>query len=592
LAEILKERGFKTSAFVSSFTVDSRFGIDQGFDFYDDKFTEGEVLKNFRSERKADKVFASFSDWLDENFNQKFFCWVHFFDPHVPYDPPSPFKEEFLERPYDGEIAYMDHYIGKMLEKLKEKNIDDNTLIVLVGDHGEAFGEKGEIDHGFFIYDVTLKVPLIFYSQNSLPSGLVINSRVRLIDIMPSILEMLEIPADKGIQGVSLLPYVEDRMKDDLPSYIETYYPKENHGWSELIGLINGKWKYIYAPKPELYNLESDPQEERNVISREEKVASAMEQELKETIQKLSPKIEAGKKKLTREEKERLRSLGYLGSVLSEASSTKPLPDPKDKIGEYRLLFQGNEYETQGDFQKAIKYYEELLHLNPNAPGNYTRLALVYQKMKKTKEAVQLLEQGRERIPDSLIILAGLSFSYFRERRVKEALETCQVILKKDPNFFDILVLSGTIIWEKQKWAEALKYFGKAIEIEPENKILQLRYAFCLVAEGRSKDALRVYLRLKQEYPRDYWVYRDIAIAYHSMGNLDMARENLKRATEINTAPETYFETAFILEKIGDLNAAIKYLKLYLETTPEVNTPRKNQAIKTLTQWQKRLKTH
>ncbi|UCC39292.1 MAG: sulfatase-like hydrolase/transferase, partial [Candidatus Aminicenantes bacterium] len=472
LAEILKERGFKTSAFVSSFTVDSRFGTDQGFDFYDDKFTEAEVLKNFRSERKADKVYASFSDWLDENFNQKFFCWVHFFDPHVPYDPPSPFKEEFLERPYDGEIAYMDHYIGKMLEKLKEKNIDDNTLIVLVGDHGEAFGEKGEIDHGFFIYDVTLKVPLIFYSQNSLPPGLVINARVRLIDIMPSILEMLEIPANKEIQGVSLLPYIKDRRKDDLPSYIETYYPRENHGWSELIGLINGKWKYIHAPKPELYNLESDPQEEKNVISHETKVASAIRQELKETIQKLSSKIEAGKKKLTREERERLRSLGYLGSMLSEASSTKPLPDPKDKIGEYRLLLQGNEHETQRDFQKAIKYYEELLHLNPNAPGNYTRLALVYQKVKKTKEAIQLLEQGRERIPNSLIILAGLSFSYFRERRVKEALETCQLILKKDPAFFDILVLSGTIKWEKQKWAEALKYFKKAIEIEPENKIL------------------------------------------------------------------------------------------------------------------------
>jgi len=191
LAEILKERGFKTAAFVSSFTVDSRFGIDQGFDFYDDKFMEEEILKNFTSERKAEKVFASFSNWLDENYRQKFFCWIHFFDPHVPYDPPPPFKEEFSGRPYDGEIAYMDHYIGKMLEKIKEKNIADNTLIILAGDHGEAFGEKNEVDHGFFIYDVTLRVPLIFYSQNYLPKGLAVNARVRLIDIMPSILEML-----------------------------------------------------------------------------------------------------------------------------------------------------------------------------------------------------------------------------------------------------------------------------------------------------------------------------------------------------------------------------------------------------------------
>jgi len=592
LAEILKERGFKTAAFVSSFTVDSRFGIDQGFDFYDDKFIEGEVLKNFRSERKADKVFASFSHWLDEYFSQKFFCWIHFFDPHVPYDPPPPFREEFSERPYDGEIAYMDHYIGKMLDKLKEKNVFDNTLIILIGDHGEAFGEKGEIDHGFFIYDVTLRVPVIFYSQNYLPKGLAINARVRLIDIMPSILEMLTIPVGKEVQGVSLLPYIEGRRRDDLPSYIETYSPRENHGCSELIGLINGEWKYIQAPKPELYNLKSDPQEEKNVIRQEEKITSSMRRELKEKIRKFSSKKDAGKRKLTTEERERLRSLGYIGNVPSEAASTKPLSDPKDKIGEYRLFFQGNEYETQGNFQKATKYYEELLDLNPNTPGNYVRLALIYQKMRKTKDAVQLLEQGRERIPDSLIILSALSFSYFRERRFKKALENCQIILKKNPKFFDILVLSGTIMWEKQKWVEALRYFEKAIEIEPENKILQLRYAFCLVAVGRSKDALEVYMRLKQEYPRDYWVYRDLAIAHHSMGNLDIARDNLKRAAEINTATETYFDTAVILEKIGDLKGAIKYLKLYLEMTTEVSTSRKKQAKKTLAQWQNRLKIH
>ena len=592
LAEILKERGFKTAAFVSSFTVDSRFGIDQGFDFYDDKFMEEEILKNFTSERKAEKVFASFSNWLDENYRQKFFCWIHFFDPHVPYDPPPPFKEEFSGRPYDGEIAYMDHYIGKMLEKIKEKNIADNTLIILAGDHGEAFGEKNEVDHGFFIYDVTLRVPLIFYSQNYLPKGLVVNARVRLIDIMPSILEMLTFPAGKEIQGVSLFPYIEGRKNDDLPAYIETYSPRENHGWSELIGLIRNEWKYIQAPKPELYNLKSDPQEEKNVIYLEKKVASAMMQELKDTIQKFSSEKEVRKKKLTAEERERLRSLGYLGRVLSENVSIKPLPDPKDKIGEYLLFFQGNMYEIKGDLQKATKYYEELLRLNPNAPQNYVHLAFAYQKMKKTKEAIQVFKQGQERIPDSLIILSGLSFSYFRAGKFKEALETNQVILKLDPKFFDALFISGNIMWKNRKWAEALDYFEKAVEIEPENKVLQLRYAFCLAAVGKSKEALRIYKRLKQEYPGDYRVYRDLAIAYNSMGNFDMARESLKRAVEINPAPVTYFDTAFILEKIGDLKEAVHYLKLYLETTPEVNTPRKKQAKETLALWQNRLKTH
>ena len=217
LAEVLREEGFKTAAFVSSFTVDSRFGIDQGFDSYDDTFDADEILKNFRSEKRAEKVFTSFSHWLDRNFDQKFFCWVHFFDPHVPYDPPSPFKEEFPERPYDGEIAYMDYYIGRIVDKLKTKNIFDKTFIILAGDHGEAFGEKDEIDHGYFIYDATLRIPLILHFPKRLPSNKVVESRARLIDIAPTVLEMLTIPVVKEIQGVCSIKHISS-LKADMKS--------------------------------------------------------------------------------------------------------------------------------------------------------------------------------------------------------------------------------------------------------------------------------------------------------------------------------------------------------------------------------------
>ncbi|GAH87365.1 unnamed protein product, partial [marine sediment metagenome] len=164
LAEILKGRGFQTAAFVSSFTVDSRLGLDQGFDVYDDNFVEGQAFKSLNSERKAENVFASFSRWLDQNQSGQFFCWVHFFDPHLPYDPPSPFREEFPDDPYDGEIAYMDHYTGKVVEKLREKKLLGRTLIILAGDHGEAFGEKEEVGHGIFLYEGTMRVPLLFYA--------------------------------------------------------------------------------------------------------------------------------------------------------------------------------------------------------------------------------------------------------------------------------------------------------------------------------------------------------------------------------------------------------------------------------------------
>jgi len=590
MAEVLRDEGFRTAAIVSSFTVDSRFGLDQGFDFYDDTFAEDEILKNFRSEKRAERVFNSFSHWLEGNFDQKFFCWVHFFDPHVPYDPPSPFKEEFPDRPYDGEIAYMDHYLGRIVDKLKERNLFDKTLIILAGDHGEAFGEKEEIDHGYFIYDVTLRIPLILYSPKLLPEGKVVGSRVRLIDIMPTVLEMLTIPVGKEIQGVSLLPYIEGRKKESLPSYIETFFPQENYGCSVLIGLIKENWKYIQAPKPELYDLKSDPQEEKNIFHREKKVASVMKKELEKMIQEFSAKREVRRRELTSQEREKLRSLGYVDSGLPGGKQEPDLPDPKDKIGEYRLFFQGNVYETRGDFQRAQQYYEELLHLNPHVPHNYVRLAYVLQRMEKTQEAVRLLEQGRERMPDSKIIQTGLGFAYLNAGMKEEALETCQQALRLDPKFFDVLFLAGTIMWMEKKWAEALDYFEKAIEIEPENKILQQRYAFCLRAVGKSQEALNILERLKQEYPEDHKIYLDLAYLYSSTGDSGMARAHIKQAIEINPAPDTYFDAAFLLEKMGDLKEAIHHLKWYLEKTEESDTPRKIRARKTLREWQNRLK--
>ncbi len=590
LAEILKDKGFKTAAFVSSFTVDSRFGLNQGFDVYDDKFHAELALKNFRSERKAEKVFAVFSDWLDGNYDQKFFCWLHFFDPHSPYDPPSPFKDQFSDSPYDGEIAYMDHYVGKAIAKLKEKNIFDNTLVILVGDHGEAFGEKNEVDHGLYVYDVTMKVPFIFCSPKHLPQELVIESRVRSIDIMPTILDILKIKVSKEVQGESLLSYITGRKNEDLSSYIETYSPRETYGWSELVGVIADEWKYIKAPKPELYNLQTDPKEERNLIKEEKRIAVSMIEKLDKMIEKYSSKKAPGKKRLTREEEAKLRSLGYLAGELSGITLKKKLPDPKDKIAEYRQYFRAKMHEFQGDFQGAAKYYQELLLSNPEAPWNYVYLALTYQKMEKMEEAIRLLEQGRVKIPDSMVILSRLNFFYLKAERNKEALETCLIILTLNPGDFDALFIAGTIMWKMRKWTEAISYFEKAVEIEPENKTLQFRYAYSFAATGKNEDALKIYMRLMQEYPRDYRIYHEIGFSYDSLGNFEKTRESFKKAVELYPSPVTYFDYAVILEKTGYLKEAIYYLKLYLEKTPEDDTTRKIRAKKALVQWEARLR--
>jgi len=572
---------------VSSFTVDSRFGLDQGFDFYEDKFKEEEVFKALKSERKADKVFGSFSNWLDKNGTQQFFSWIHFFDPHLPYDPPSPFKKEFLDSPYDGEIAYMDHYIGKIIEKLKEKNLLAKTLIILAGDHGEAFGEKEVAGHGVFLYDVTMKVPLIFYAENNFPKGEIVKARVRLIDIMPSILDMLNIPKSKEIQGRSLLPYIEKREKDDLSSYIETYFPRENYGWSELIGLIDGDWKYIQAPKEELYNLKTDPKEEQNIINKEKKVAAEKRDKLKTIINNYSSEIEAERKGVTSEEKERLRSLGYI--EFSERASKVQLPDPKDKIDELRMIHEANECEFQGNYQEAANIFEKILSLRSDTPSSYVNLALIYAKMNKFDKTIQILEQGIEKIPDSIILLSRLGHTYLVLGRLKKALDSMQAVLKINPRYFDALLASAWILGIMGKREEALNYYERALEIEPENKFLRKNYALNLATSGKFQQAIEAFNNLKIDYPNDYEIYQNLGITYGNLGNLDKSIENLEKAISIHPTSISYLNLAVSLKMKGNLKEAIHYLKLYIENANGEDKRRVREAQKELAAWENML---
>lgn len=562
LAEVLNGKGFATAAFISSFTVDSRFGLDQGFEVYDDKFAEAQAFKALNSERKAEKTFEAFSRWLDQNQARNFICWVHYYDPHLPYDPPAPYNVEFADSPYDGEIAYMDQVIGKTIEALQEKGLLARTLVILAGDHGEAFGEKVEAGHGVFLYDGTMKVPLIFYAEKHLPAGLVVKSRVRLIDLMPSVLDMLNLPANKEVQGTSLLPYIGGKRKGDLSSYIETYFPRENYGWSELVGLVDGDWKYIRAPKEELYNLKSDPGERENVIGKENRVAREKRAKLADVLARYSSGMKSEKKELTSEEKEKLRSLGYLSQ--STGAPQGPLPDPKDMVEELRMNQQAEIYEFEGNAAEAAGVYEKILSLRPENPTNYVNLALTRAKMNEFEEAIRVLEQGIARIPGSEVLLSRLAHTYMVMGRLEKALDAWQAVLVIDPRYFDALLASGWILDFRGKLEEARTFFEKALEVEPENKFLRKYSAENLAKRGKIKEAIDVYERLKEDYPDDYEVFQDLGIAYGYAGDLSRSIENLKKGVALHPTPVAYANLAVASRKAGSIREAIDYLKLYL----------------------------
>src|SRR6266508_1756941 len=337
LATMLKSAGYGTGAVVGSAVLEARWGLDQGFDFYYDNFSST-VDRDWQSiaERRGDVVVREGLNWLEKHKTNPFFLWLHLFDPHDPYEPPPPYDRQYRERPYDGEIAYTDENVGKIMDYLKSNQLYDNSLIVLLGDHGEGLGEHGEKYHGFFIYDSTLRVPLIF----KLPGPGAHESRklsqpVRTIDVLPTILQILGV-ADraKEIQGRGIYSVLMGRsMPEEAASYAEIFLPYYHFDWSPLLSLRRDRYKFIDAPRPELYDTEADPGETQNLYARKGALAGQLKELLRRTSSQYSSRNGAAgmPKEIDPVTLEKLQSLGYL--ALSKGASGPPLnrslPDPK-----------------------------------------------------------------------------------------------------------------------------------------------------------------------------------------------------------------------------------------------------------------------
>lgn len=583
LAKVLKDKGYKTAAFVSSFSVDSRFGLDQGFDIYDDNYQEDSPFKALNAERKAEQVLAAFTPWFDKLRDEPFFCWVHFFDPHLPYSPPSPYREEFKDRLYDGEIAYMDFIIGELLRKVKERNLFGRTLIVVAGDHGEAFDEKGEAGHGIFLYEMTMRVPLIFYSENHLPSNIIVPARVRLIDILPTVLDILNMPKPAFVQGISLVPYIQKKKKNDLDSYLETYYPKENYGWSPLVGLIAGGWKYIRAPKEELYNLKADPAEQKNAFALDRKAAAKLKASLDELIKETALPGASAKRTLTAEEQARLRSLGYVD--YSDKTTAGEAPDPKDKLDELRMIQEAERDEFEGNLAAAAALHEKMLALRPNAASSYVNLALAQARMKDFDAAIQTLKRGIEKIPGSPLLLSRLGYTYLVTNRSQEALATMAEVLKINPRHIDAVTASAVILDNQGKLEEARSFFERALAVEPENKFVRMSYAQNLTKSGKLAEAIAVFTKLTQDFPQDNQPFEFLGITYAMTRDFDKAIEYLRDAAYIKPTPRAYYYLAMANREKGEIAEAVRFLELYLEDTrgePETRVKNAETGLKYL----------
>jgi arylsulfatase A-like enzyme/Flp pilus assembly protein TadD len=364
LAEILRERGYRTAAFVSAAPVDGRFGLEQGFERYDDELPtpgRGALL----AERSASETVSRAIDWLRQHRGEPFFLWVHLFEPHYPYEPPGAIRARFLDAPYDGEVAAADLEIGRLLSAPAELGVLEKTLVVATSDHGEALGEHGEPTHGIFLYDATLSIPLILAGP-----GVPIGKReaggpVGLVDVLPTILGLLGIAADGVLDGRDLL---SSRSPGEL--YAETFLPRDFYNWSALRALRSGSVKFIEAPRPELYDLAEDPAEEANLVEDRRAVA----RELAARLRNLQASGTSENRFLPeRELIAQLESLGYTGGIVPGERGETDRPDPKDRIGLVPRLDRAISRFQSGRPEEAAA---DLRHLLETDPENY--LALHY----------------------------------------------------------------------------------------------------------------------------------------------------------------------------------------------------------------------
>jgi arylsulfatase A-like enzyme/Flp pilus assembly protein TadD len=549
LAEKMKEQGFQTYAVIAAYVLLARFGLNQGFDLYDDSLEVNVILKNYNSEIKADQVYAKFSRWFKKmNPQKKFFTWIHFYDPHTPYDPPEKYKKKWGNNPaalYNGEVAFVDTFVGKIIDDLKTANLLEQTLVVIVGDHGEAFGEHLEYGHAIFCYEQNLKVPLVFYNPQVFPGklkGLRVKDRVSLIDVMPTILELYgqEIPGE--IQGQSFAHLLTGHLdKKERTFYIESMHGKEEMGWAPLTGIIYEQYKYISLPEPELYDLTADSNEKDNLFWKKNRLARDLDKRLMNLVSGYSTRGRTGeaysRRQLTESDTKHLQTLGYI-SAFSNKTNTNL--DPKKGVIFDKKFLEIDKAINQGDLDQAETRLQEIVKNSPEiqSPKYFETMMTIYRKKKDMDNVIRITRQAVEAFPQITNFKVTLAQVYFNTNLLEEADKTALEVIKAAPTETRAYILRGRIAEKKDRIPEALAYFEKALVLEPQNVSLKVSYAKLLAENKNYPKAGEICKELltNQEVLKDPTVKTKLGVVLVQIHQDDLGYKVLTEVKEANNA--------------------------------------------------------
>jgi choline-sulfatase len=574
IAQSLKANGYDTGAIISSYVLDRSWGLNRGFDFYYDVFKGSSFLENDPGlvERKAGASVNEALRWMRQPRSKPFFLWLHLYDPHSGYDPPEPFRSRFAESPYDGEIAYCDSQLGRVLTYLKQRGLYNRMLIVLASDHGESLGEHGEKEHGFFVYHSTLHVPLVV--KPALAGAFKprrVSNPVPIMAIAPTILDVLKLqdPIEKQFETGSLL--AQNPPKDSPEVYSESFYSFSSFGWSPLRTINNGTYQYVEAPKPELYDLRADPNEANNIIGQQQAVASVLKGKLNEVVTRYAPPKEssAGSSQLDPAAVEKLRALGYMAyrSPVSAEALAAGLADPKDKVEDFNTLLDAVDAGKLGDLDRqrtllaqvqahnpdmylipfllgeaalkasdwkaAQESLERSLKINPTFDQAMTALARALHEQKKDDEARKWVDKAIEVNPKNLKAWYQKGWMTMTQDP-DAAMADFQQALAIQPSFAMAHRDLGMLMLQRASYAEAASHLEQAAALGLNHPKLFNFLGIAYSRTGRYKDAVRVYTEALGKEPDFAEAHLNLSYAYEKLNHPREARAEFERACKLS----------------------------------------------------------
>ncbi|PYQ25870.1 MAG: hypothetical protein DMF81_01145 [Acidobacteria bacterium] len=566
LATILGRHGYRTAAFVSAFTLDSRFGLDAGFDVYDDGFAEGDRAPAFvLPERPGAQTVAAARAWLAAGGPAPYFGWVHIYDPHAPYRPPEPFASRFPADAYLGEVAAADAAVGALVGDLLAEGRSGRTLVVLTGDHGESLGEHGEKTHGIFAYEATLHIPLLLFAPRLLAPR-VVEDEVGHVDLVPTVLDALDLPPAPGLPGRSLLPLATGRSSGAAATYFEALSGQTTRGWAPLHGVALGGWKYVDLPLPELYDLGADPREERNLAASRPAELERLRASLSTFRRQDRGPTRSGEDPDVRE---RLRALGYVSGAAPIGKRYTEEDDPK------RLIDLDASIETviarhrAGDIRGALALCEEVVARRPDMPAALLQLALLRRKAGQPGAAVEALRRAVAISPEDEGTAALLG-SYLNEAgQAAETVRRLEAYAARKDAGLDTLAARGAALAQLGRTREALASFDRAVALDPSRAFTLVQRATVRLTagdDGGARADLEAALSLDE----------GLALAHHTLGLLAArqgddaeAERRFRRALALDPGDyDAMLNLGSLLARRGRRPEARPYLERFVEGAP------------------------